>query len=53
MTNVVKTLGESKSFKKWSNPSSHSEVPPFFSETISCFAVFVSFENLFVFKRKK
>ena len=54
MTNVLETFGESKSFKKQSNPSSHSEVSPIFSETIiSRFAVFVSLESLFVFKRKK
>lgn len=53
MTNVLETFGESKSFKKRSNPSSHREVSPIFSETTSRFADFVSLESLFVFKRKK
>lgn len=53
MTNVLESLGESKSFKKHSNPSSHSEVSPIFPETIFHFTVFVSLESLFVFKTKK
>lgn len=28
MTNVLETLGESKSFKEQNNPSSHSEASP-------------------------
>jgi len=45
MTNVLETFGESKSFRKRSNLSSHSEVSLIFSETIFFFAVFVSLEK--------